>query len=75
MPKKVSSPHKSSGTTKYILEKIDEHDKLLQDIFQCLRDIKKDLNTNNQQFMLEYIQQFENEEEDDEEPDEANPAQ
>lgn len=44
---------------KHVINKLEEHDKLLQDIFQLLREIKKDVDLSQQKFIVDIIQQYE----------------
>lgn len=62
MPRKENSPNKN--TMKWIFEKLNEHDTRLQEIFQLLRELKREIDMNNQRIILDIMQQ------DDESPEE-----
>ncbi len=61
MPKKSSSssPHRNTHTMKWIIEKLDDHERLLQNIYQLLREIRRDVDLNQQPLFLEPLDSFE----------------
>ena len=42
----------------WVIQKLDEHDKLLQDMFELLRELKQQTDLNNQRFILDVIHQY-----------------
>ena len=70
MPRKPASPNYAS--IKWMMDKVVEHDKLLQDIFQLLRELKKETDMNNQKVFIDIIRQYENADQDYVEGDEID---
>ena len=60
---------------KWVITKLDEHDKMLQDIFQLLREMKKDVDLSNQKFILDVIQQYEEVDDEEDENDSEVPTE
>ena len=59
------------GTDMWIINKLEEHDKLIQDILQLLREMKADMELSNQRIVLDVISNLNDQEDDEDEDDDV----